>query len=207
MGHHTNYGDLELNKDVESITATKMHVDRKEILIRVLMAKEKGYDSKGNSQGWSIKAPSNGVGQSQWVLTHRAKKEFMTSKILVWNMRGIGTYHKKLKKLLKKYNVNMLVILKQFIKEDAINKFSQVYYFWLNEALGGKIWLMWNMLSVFDVVSMSDQMISGWVFTKQIKILVTFVYANCSYYECLEALVKVGKFTCIDDTLDCHGRF
>lgn len=49
--------------------------------------------------------------------------------------------------------------------------------------MGGKVWVMWAMKNGCDMVSMSDQMILGWFLLKGIKVLFTFVYAKCSYYE------------------------
>lgn len=103
----------------------------------------------------------------------------------MWNY--IGTSHKCLRNLIKKYDVNMLAISEPFMKKDAKNLFAQYFVFsnfcW-NEAMGGKVWVMWSMQNGFDVVSILDQMILGWVFTDRIKVLVTSVYAKCSYYEC-----------------------
>lgn len=70
--------------------------------------------------------------------------------------------------MLKKHDVNMLVTSEPFMKEEAIIHFATILEFLnccSNEAMGGKLWVMWNSQSMFDVVSKSDQMISGWTFS------------------------------------------
>lgn len=66
----------------------------------------------------------------------------MKNNILVSNVWGLGTSHKRLRVLEKKYSINLVAILESFIKEIAINKIGLVLGLtksYSNGARGGKI--------------------------------------------------------------------
>lgn len=46
--------------------------------------------------------------------------EFMMNYFLMLNVHGIGTAHKRLKGLIKKYGITWLVISEPFFKDDAL---------------------------------------------------------------------------------------
>lgn len=72
------------------------------------------------------------------------------------------------------------------MKEVDVCRFTQEFElpnYFTNEAMGGKLWVIWNMNNNFEVVRMSDQLILGWVKYECINVLITFVYAKCSLYE------------------------
>lgn len=48
---------------------------------------------------------------------------------LVWNARGLGTFHNCLRKLVKKYHVGLVAILEPFKKEEHIHKYVQFLAF------------------------------------------------------------------------------
>lgn len=50
---------------------------------------------------------------------------------------------------------------------------------------------MWNENIQFDVVSLSSQMIKGWTVGNGFKILITFVYAKCGFYDRRTLLEKM----------------
>lgn len=52
-----------------------------------------------------------------------------------------------------------------------------------NADMGGKLWLFWKENTVFNVMTKMDQMITGWFSFLGSKVLVTFIYANCSQVE------------------------
>ncbi|KAG6650510.1 hypothetical protein CIPAW_06G048500 [Carya illinoinensis] len=105
--------------------------------------------------------------------------------MMVWNVRGIGTLKKCLRNLVRKYSISMLAISEPFIEESMFHftKFLDFPNYCSDEAMRGKVWVMWNGHDDFEVVSMLDQMITGWVVLNGIKVFVTFVYAKCSFYK------------------------
>lgn len=69
----------------------------------------------------------------------------MMKNCLVWNVCGLDTSHKCLRKLLKKYQVGLTTIMEQFQKEESINMFVQSLEFtnWCtNENWCGKTWVV-----------------------------------------------------------------
>ena len=54
-------------------------------------------------------------------------------------------------------------------------------YFISNERTYGKLWLFWKDQNAFEVISCMSQLVSGWLVFVDHKMLVTFVYAKCSY--------------------------
>ncbi|XP_040996234.1 uncharacterized protein LOC121242446 [Juglans microcarpa x Juglans regia] len=134
-------------------------------------------------------------------------------------------WHRHFKETLKEVGqeilISMLAISEPFVKEDSMFRFAQYLDFsnyCSNEAIGGKMWVMWNGQDDFEVESMSDQMITGWVVVNGSKVLVTFVYVKCSFSDCmglwfdLEALlvglnpwIIVGDFNIIREDMEQIG--
>lgn len=110
-----------------------------------------------------------------------SKTKFFMTNIIVWNVCGIGTSHKHLRKMIKKYGISILAISKLFLKEDAIIFFRQMLdslNLYLDEAKWGKVQLLWGTENYFDVVSVLDQMISSWFILKWTKVFVTLCMLN-----------------------------
>lgn len=101
-------------------------------------------------------------------------------------MRGIGTSHKHLKGLIKKYGITLLVISEPFLKEEAICHYEQAFglmKFFSNQATDGKVWILWCENLDFEVVNISNQLIKSWFLCNGIKMPISIMYAKCSYYE------------------------
>lgn len=70
----------------------------------------------------------------------------MIENVLVWNVRGLDTSQKRLKGLIKKWNISIVAIAEQFAGEDKLPKlagFLGFQNFCSNEVVGGKVWLLW----------------------------------------------------------------
>lgn len=101
-------------------------------------------------------------------------------------MHSIGTSYKRLRKLIKKIEVNVLAISKPFMKEEALPCFATVLdftYWCTNEAMNSKIWVIWKEQDIFDAFITIEQTISSWSYIMGRKTLLTFVHAKCSYHE------------------------
>lgn len=75
-----------------------------------------------------------------------------------------------------------------------------------NAAMGGKIRVFWNELYEFEVLCMSNQMITGWVRKGVENVLVTFVYAKCNSVE-RRGLWDSLKTICMEDPWLVVGDF
>lgn len=172
------------------------------------MIVDRGYESEGDRSRSAVNnEPSNDMKQPI------CEEKSMKSVIMIWNVRGIGTTFKRFAKLLKNYRVDLLAISEVFMQEEALKCFATIfdYPYWCNnEHSVGKIWVMWKLPDDFHVVCMFDQMISRWSYIKGRKVLLSFVYAKCSYYKCrrlwsnleeffknLSLWVAIGNFNCI----------
>ncbi|XP_035541716.1 uncharacterized protein LOC118344703 [Juglans regia] len=93
---------------------------------------------------------------------------------------------KHLCQLVRNFKVAMVAILEPF---SDVSKMSRLAYllglsnFCSNAEMGGKIWVFWYELYEFDVLCMSNQMITGWVRNGVDNLLVTFVYEKCNTVE------------------------
>lgn len=71
-----------------------------------------------------------------------------------------GTSYKRLRKILKKFDVPLLAIFEPFMKEkEVINRYTHVLDFLnycTNEAMGGKFLVMWKSSNAFNVMSMFE---------------------------------------------------
>ncbi|KAK3219916.1 hypothetical protein Dsin_013886 [Dipteronia sinensis] len=97
---------------------------------------------------------------------------------------GLGRSRGRLKKLINKFNVDLLAISETFAAEERmelLGNFLNYHHFISNENQGGKLWLFWNDINAFEVISITTQMVSGWFIKDGQRMLVTFVYAKCSY--------------------------
>lgn len=121
-------------------------------------------------------------------------------------MRGIGTSRKRLKCLIKKY----IAILEPFAKEDKLVRLTSMLgfnNFCSNEAMGGKIWLLWQEDIAVDIVDMSDQFITGYFDVANQKLFISFVYAKCNYLERRDLWQSLDAFQCGDKPWMVVGDF
>lgn len=112
----------------------------------------------------------------------------MSDTLSFWNIRGLSRLRGRLKKLLKKFKANVFAIVKPFLTEECmyvlrIFLYLNNNYHCSNELQCGKLWLFWNDPNIYEVLKFSNQSISRWVVLDGQKIMVTFVYAKCSYVE------------------------
>lgn len=110
----------------------------------------------------------------------------MIGNIFYWNIRGLGTSKRRLKSLIIKKDINICVIAEPFVGHNrmaATGSFLNLNYFCSNESMGGKLWIFGKELNEFQMVFCTSQTISGWLSWANQKLLITFVYAKCSYTE------------------------
>lgn len=120
-----------------------------------------------------------------------------------------STSQKCLRKLVKKYQVGLVAIIKPFQNEERIDRFVQSFTFtnWCtNENQCGKIWVMWDRSQTVDIINMSDQMITGWTFQNGLKVFITFLYAKCGFYDIRKLWVDLdGLLKCWIKPLTSSG--
>lgn len=83
----------------------------------------------------------------------------------------------------------MVAILEPFLSSNKCYRWAR----WLrlpcfvnNVYMGGKIWLFWTKEIKFELISISDQVVSGWFSLGSCRVLSTFVYASCFQLNRLE---------------------
>ncbi|XP_042962702.1 uncharacterized protein LOC122296976 [Carya illinoinensis] len=106
--------------------------------------------------------------------------------MLVWNVRGLGTSKRRLRNLIRKYKPSVLVLFEPFAAEEVMVYWANVFgypSYCANEAMGGKIWVLWIEELTFEMQGMSNQMISGCFSKGEDSINVVFVYAKCNPVE------------------------
>lgn len=94
--------------------------------------------------------------------------------------------HKHLRKLVNKHHLRLVTVLEPFQRVETIIRYAQLLdlsYYCCNEDKGGKIWIMWSVEIFFDVVHIYEKMIMGWTYQNISKILASFVYAKCGFYD------------------------
>lgn len=87
----------------------------------------------------------------------------MIDPLIVWNVRGMGTSRSGLKNLVSKYKPKIVVVLEPFQNFDKAHGLMRNLHFdsiISNEAVGGKIWVLWENTINVQVVQMSLQFIS-----------------------------------------------
>ncbi|KAF5465236.1 hypothetical protein F2P56_015261 [Juglans regia] len=62
--------------------------------------------------------------------------------------------------------------------KGQMGKMDEVAILYNNAEVGGKIWLFWAEELKFELISMSDQALSGWFIHGMCRVLATFVYAS-----------------------------
>ncbi|TXG69366.1 hypothetical protein EZV62_004301 [Acer yangbiense] len=99
---------------------------------------------------------------------------------------GLGNSSGRLKSLIKKFNVDLFAISEPFAAKDRMVRLGNLlsyHHFISNEIQGGKLWIFWKDFNAFEVTLITTQMVSGWFVKEGQRILVSFVYAKCSYAE------------------------
>lgn len=110
----------------------------------------------------------------------------MIDNIFYWNVRWLGRSRKRLKLLVNKSKVALIAITEPFVREQHmvnLANFLNLHFFQSNEIEGGKLWIFWKEQDAFEVLSYTSQSILGWYVSDNQRILVTFVYAKCTYVE------------------------
>lgn len=91
--------------------------------------------------------------------------------ILIWKIRGILSLKNRLRRILNKSRLLVVAILEPFLNANKCSRWARWLHlrsFMNNVEVGGKIWLFWAEEFEFELISVSDQAISGW-----------FSYGNC----------------------------
>ncbi|KAF5475816.1 hypothetical protein F2P56_007582 [Juglans regia] len=116
---------------------------------------------------------------------------------------------KHLCRLVRKFNVVIVAISESF---SEVSKMDQLAYLLglsnhcSNAEMGGKLWVFWSESYEFEVLCMSNQMITGWVRNGVENFLVTFVFAKCNPVE-RRGLWDSLKATCIEGPWLVVGDF
>ncbi|KAF5462658.1 hypothetical protein F2P56_018646, partial [Juglans regia] len=87
---------------------------------------------------------------------------------------------------------------KSNMKEDKALRKSQ---------RGGKLWVFWNIPNIFEIVLCTIQSVSGWFKWDAHRVLVTFVYAKCSYVDRRELWHDLEEWTDLDQPWLVLGDF
>ncbi|KAF5481754.1 hypothetical protein F2P56_002383 [Juglans regia] len=110
----------------------------------------------------------------------------MIESVLVWNIHGLRTSRIRLKQLVNKWKVHIVVILEPFAREDKLPGLA-IYLgfqsYCSNEVVGKKVWLLWQDVFEVDIIDMSDQFLTSCFRVADQKLVLTFVYAKCTYQE------------------------
>ncbi|KAK3188862.1 hypothetical protein Dsin_028423 [Dipteronia sinensis] len=147
----------------------------------------------------------------------------MIDKIMVWNVIGMGTSKRRLKKFMKEHNVSVLAVSEPFQDVGLIRRWAmclQFPNFSSNVEEGGKIWVFWKDNIQLKVVGSSNQCLTVLMSEDSGSLLKTFVYAKYSQIERRElweqlhgistfnvAWVVLGDFNTIrSDTERVRGR-
>ncbi|KAI9186057.1 hypothetical protein LWI28_013379 [Acer negundo] len=107
-------------------------------------------------------------------------------KIIVWNVRGMGTSKRRMKKLMKDHNVSVLAVSEPFQDVGLIRKWAsclQFQNFSSNIEEGGKILVFWKDNIQLEVVGTSNQCLTVLLSAGSSSLLATFVYVKCSPIE------------------------
>lgn len=86
---------------------------------------------------------------------------------------------------MKKNQVGLVAILETFQKEECIHRFVNSFAFTkscTDDLWSSKIWVIWDGSCSFDTISMSDQMVTSWLYQNGVKVLISFVYAKYRFY-------------------------
>lgn len=65
----------------------------------------------------------------------------------------------------------------------AMDHFLSLNNFFTNEIVRGKLWIFWKDQDNFQMMSCIDQTITGWLIKNKQRLLITFIYAKCTYIE------------------------
>ncbi|KAF5480776.1 hypothetical protein F2P56_001492, partial [Juglans regia] len=110
----------------------------------------------------------------------------MNNSIIVWNVRGIGTSRRRLKKLVSKFKPQLVAVLEPFQNVDKairLQHYLQFDSFSSNVDVGGKIWIFWANSLDIQVVRSNMQFVSLRVTSGSVQFLLNIIYAKCSMYE------------------------
>lgn len=99
------------------------------------------------------------------------------------------------RQLLNKCRPLVVALLEPFLSENKCLRWARwmkLTSFVNNAKVGGKIWLFWDGELEFDLVSLSDQAVSGCFSHGNLQVLATFVYASCFRNKRLEPWEFLG---------------
>lgn len=113
----------------------------------------------------------------------------MMSKPLFWNIRGLGTSRRRLRKIVKSMKPNFLMLTEPFSNEAKLkllqNNLHFEFYFF-NQNIGGKLWLLWGDGLQVSVLNASAQHVTIFLPFENQQIYISIVYVKCRYQECRE---------------------
>lgn len=84
--------------------------------------------------------------------------------VLTWNIRGILSSKNRPRCLLNKCRLSVATLLEPFLSENKCLRWAtwmKLNNFVNNDEVGGKFWLFWDENLEFELVSLSNQAVSG----------------------------------------------
>ncbi|KAF5481513.1 hypothetical protein F2P56_002155 [Juglans regia] len=179
--------DLE-NSRKQVYQGERAHVynsDNEEGVIHAVMGKEKIYDSDVDH------IMANGKSNPKEDKTLRKSQR---------NIRGLRNSRGRLKKLLIKFMVSLFAISEPFVDDNRMASLGNA-----NQA--AKLYVFWNNPNIFEVVLCTSQTVSGWFKWNAHRVIVTFVYAKCSYVDRRELWHDLEERTDMDQPWLVLGDF
>ncbi|KAJ0088691.1 hypothetical protein Patl1_32423 [Pistacia atlantica] len=98
----------------------------------------------------------------------------------------LGSSRNRLKSLVKKFGVSIVGILEPFAADDKMSRLAFVLGLpnhFSNAVVDGKIWIFWSDDCDWEVLSMTNQSISGIFRCGEENLFISFIYAKCNSIE------------------------
>ncbi|XP_042983286.1 uncharacterized protein LOC122312671 [Carya illinoinensis] len=106
--------------------------------------------------------------------------------MLVWNIRGLGTSRRRIRSLVRKYEVSVLVVLEPFQEDSKLQSWAaslQFSNYCSNLKEGGKMWVIWKDEINLEILDINKQSMTAIVVDPGGSLRITFVHAKCSQAE------------------------
>lgn len=110
----------------------------------------------------------------------------MIGPILSWNIRDIGTYRGRLKKLVVKMKPKIVALMEPFALSDKVHGLVHLLkmdQFITNEEVAGTIWVFWHDEISVQFIKISEQFTLHQVGDGIYQFLCHFAYAKCTIIE------------------------
>ncbi|KAL2527111.1 Uncharacterized protein Adt_12165 [Abeliophyllum distichum] len=128
---------------------------------------------------------------------HQKKHQcsFMMDNLLFWNLRGINSSIKRLKKVVHINNVSMLILAEPIVDKGKIQEYKcKLGYDYCHSNRNGKLWVFWNSHLDCQVIEDQEQFISFQTKWREVETIITAVYAKCSVKLRRDLWTDLAKF-------------